>query len=436
MSEFPAPDAAAPVVKKHLPHAFAAFESVPYRWLIGSLLTFFLSMQGQLLVRSLLAWELTHSELSLAWVNLVVAVPMVFGSFLAGALIDRVERRRLVIAAQLAIMANELLVLSLLLAGLLEFWHLLLSSFILGALFPFVMPTRTAMIYGLVGREKLGNAMALQAATMNVARILGPALVGMLIPLISLSGAYVTSISLYLLSTYAMFKLPLSHPEAKSGKSLLKDMTYSFTYVAKHREMLLCLLFGIFPLLLAMPLYSMLVVFAEEVWLVGETGLGMMMATVGIGGITGSLLVARMGEHNRRTLLMMLAALLFALMVAGFSLSMSFALALCLLLLANMFSNISQTLNNTLIQLLAHNEVRGRMSSLMMLSLGLTPLGVLPVALAAERIGIANTMFFGCVILVAVVLALYFLSPTLRGLDSLLAAAHAARTHPADKADA
>jgi MFS family permease len=417
----PAANNHAPAGHRPLPRGFVAFESVPYRWLIGSLLSFFLSMQGQFLVRSLLAWELTHSELALAWINLVVAVPMVFGSFIAGALIDRVERRRLVIIAQLIIMTNELLVLVLLVAGILTFWHLLATAFVMGVLFPFVMPTRTAMIYGLVGRERLGNAMALQAATMNVARILGPALVGMLIPLITLEGAYVASISLYLVSTFAMLKLPVSHPEQLSGKSLLKDISYSFTYVARHREILLCLLFGILPLLLAMPLYSMLVVFAEEIWTVGETGLGMLMATVGIGGITGSLVVARMGDHDRRARWMVLAALLFALLVAGFSLSPSFYLALVLLLGANLFSNISQTLNNTLVQLLAHNEVRGRMSSLMMLSLGLTPLGVLPIALAAERFGIAWTMFTASLILLLVVLTLYLCSPTLRKLDARLA---------------
>jgi len=420
MSE-PAANNPAPPGSRPLPRGFAAFESVPYRWLIGSLLSFFLSMQGQFLVRSLLAWELTHSELALAWINLVVAVPMVFGSFIAGALIDRVERRRLVIIAQLIIMANELLVLALLVAGMLAFWHLLATAFVMGVLFPFVMPTRTAMIYGLVGRERLGNAMALQAATMNVARILGPALVGMLIPLITLEGAYIASISLYLVSTFAMLKLPKSRTEQHSGKSLLKDISYSFTYVARHREILLCLLFGILPLLLAMPLYSMLVVFAEEIWTVGEAGLGMLMATVGIGGISGSLVVARMGDHDRRARWMVVAALLFALLVAGFSLSPSFYLALVLLLGANLFSNISQTLNNTLIQLLAHNEVRGRMSSLMMLSLGLTPLGVLPIALAAARFGIAWTMFTASLILLLVVLTLYLCSPTLRKLDARLA---------------
>jgi MFS family permease len=406
---------------RRMPRGFTAFESVPFRWLIGSLLTFFIAMQGGILVRSLLAWELTQSELSLAWVNLVIALPMVFGSFIAGAIIDRVERRRVVVLCQSGIMLNEMLVIILLVTGKLLFWHLLVTAFVLGVLFPFVMPTRTAMIYGLVGRDKLGNAMALQAATMNVGRIIGPSLIGLLVPLASIEGALITAVVFYGISTLMTLKLPLSHALNKTGKSLLRDMHYSFTYVGKHREILLCLIFGIFPLLLMMPVYNMLVVFADEVWQAGETGLGMLMTTVGVGGITGSLVVARMGDRVKRTRWMVLAALIFAFLLACFSISPSFILALVLLLGANLFSNISQTMNNTLVQLLSHNEVRGRMSSFLMLSLGLTPLGVLPVALAAEHYGVANTIFTGCLILLGIVLAFYLFSPTLRQLDQGLA---------------
>lgn len=399
----------------------AAFESMEFRWLIGSLLTFFLAMQAQFLVRSLLAWQLTGREMALAYVNLVVALPMVAGSFIAGAVIDRVERRRLVIVAQIAIMVNELLVLLLLLANALQFWHVLASSFLLGVLFPFVMPTRTAMIYGVVGRDKLGNAMALQAATMNVARILGPSLAGAVIAAINIEAAYVMSCILFVVSTLAMLKLPRSFPEQRSGKSLLADVSYSFTYVAKHRDILLCIIFGFLPMMLALPVVSMLVVFAEEVWQVGEPGLGMLMAMVGLGGVLGSFLVAHLGDSEHRTRTMVATAALFGILLALFSMSPSFLLALALLLFANMFSNISQTLNNTLVQVLAHNEVRGRMSSFTMLSFGLTPLGVLPIALAAEQYGIASTVLVGCLILVGIVLAIYVFSPTLRGLDRKLA---------------
>ncbi|MEX2367052.1 MAG: MFS transporter [Pseudohongiellaceae bacterium] len=424
MTESPATDKAAHrhARPRRLPRTFIAFESVPFRWLAGSHLAFFLAMQGQLLVRSLLAWELTGSELALAWVNLAIAIPMVFGAFIAGAVIDRVERRMLVMLAQSLILLNESIVLVLLINGKLLFWHLLGTSFVMGMIFPFVMPTRMAMVYALVGRTRLGNAMALQSGTMNVARVLGPAMTGILIPLISLQGAYMVAISLYLISTACMMILPACHPEQREGKSLLMDITYSFTYVASHRNILLCLVFGLFPMLLAMPVFSLLVVFADQVWQTGESGLGMLMATLGGGGILGALWVARLGANIRRARFMMAASLVFGILLACFSLSPYFALALLLLLSANVFSNISQTLNNTIIQLLAHDEVRGRMSSLVMISFGLTPLGVLPIAFASEKFGITVTVFTACILLCFIVLGFFLFSPTLRKLDEELAA--------------
>jgi MFS family permease len=415
-------DLAPATTDRRMPKGFEALACLPFRWLIGALLCFFLGMQGQLLVRSLLAWELTHSELSLGYVNLVVAVPMVLMSFFAGAIIDRVERRKLLIITQLLIMANELLLLTLIMLGQLTFPVLLGSSFLMGVLFPFVMPTRAAMVFGMVGRDLLGNAMALQSATMNVGRIVGPAVTGALIPLLTLKGAYAVAILLHLIATVTTFKLPLSYPEHKAKKSLLGDMLYSFTYIGQHRPIMLVLLFGLFPLLLMLPAHSMLVVFADDVWRVGEDGLGLLMAMVGAGGISGAFIVARFGNPLSRTRWMLATAALFGVVLAVFTQSPWFYLALVLMLCASMLNDITQTMNNTIVQLLAHNEVRGRMSSMMMLSLGLTPLGVLPVALAAERFGVADTTFFACLIMLVIVALLYGLSPTLRHLDARMAA--------------
>jgi len=424
------PDASTAKPGRRLPHSFASFESVPFRWLVGSLLTFFLSMQGGFLVRSILAWNLTHSEMALAYINLVIAVPMMFGSFIAGAVIDRMERRRIVIIAQISIILSELLVLVLMLTDLLEFWHLLVTAFAMGVMYPFIMPTRTSMVMGLVGPERLGNAMALQTAAQNIARVMGPTITGILIPLVSIEGAFIVTIGLYVLSTVAMFKIPKSHP-VKSGRSLLRDVTYSFTYISQHRPILLTVIFGLFPLLLTLPVFSLLVVFADEVWGTGEAGLGMLMASVGLGGVAGSLIVARFGSNYSRGRWMVGSALAFTVLLAAFSVSPSFILALGLLLCANIFSNISVTQNNTIIQLLSHENVRGRMSSLMMLSMGLTPLGVLPIAYASEIYGVPNTMFAACGILLGVMLLLHFFSPTLRTLDAAVIRKQQADLNPA-----
>lgn len=411
----------APAHPHRMPKGFESLANVPYRWLIGSVLSFMLGMQGQLLVRSLLAWEITRSELALGYVNLAAALPMVAMSFVAGAIVDRVERKRLLMVTQTLIMANELLLLTLILLHQLTFPLLLVSTFLMGMMFPFVMPTRAAMIYGMVGRELLGNAMALQSATMNVGRFIGPAMMGMLIPWLTLTGAYAVAIFLHGVATITTFMLPRSLPDQKSKKSLLADMTYTFTYIGQNRPIRLVILFGIPPLLLTLPVHSMLVVFATDVWKVGENGLGMLMAMVGAGGITGALTVARLSSGKYRTRWMMCSAVLFGYFLAAFSLSPYFWLALILLLCANMMADMQQTMNTTIVQMLAHNEVRGRMSSMLMMSLGLTPLGVLPVAFAAEHFGVPYTIFGGCLILLTIVALFYLLSPTLRKLDARMA---------------
>jgi len=197
-------------------------------------------------------------------------------------------------------------------------------------------------------------------------------------------------------------------------------MLYSFTYIGQHRPIMLVLLFGLFPILLMLPAHSMLVVFAEDVWQVGEDGLGLLMATVGAGGISGAFIVARFSQAASRARWMLCTGTLFGVALAAFSMSPWFGLALLLMLCASMLNDITQTMNNTIVQLLAHNEVRGRMSSMMMVSLGLTPLGVLPVALAAERFGIAPTMLVASLILLCILALFFALSPTLRRLDHTL----------------
>ena len=102
-------------------------------------------MQGQMLTRTILAWDLTGQATSLAYVNLVVAIPMVFVSLIGGAITDRVERRQLVIIGQCLIMLNDIIILVLLLSDQLQFWHMLCTAFIAGCAFPFIMPARMAV---------------------------------------------------------------------------------------------------------------------------------------------------------------------------------------------------------------------------------------------------------------------------------------------------
>ena len=168
---------------------------------------------------------------------------------------------------------------------------------------------------------------------------------------------------------------------------------------------------------LVMPFQNILVVLAEEAWQVEETGMGILMATMGLGGMLGAVWIAQRGDNASRLNLMISSTFAFGIFLAIFTQTENFYLALLPLLIANVCASASQTVNNTAIQLLVDDSVRGRMSSFMMLSFGLTPIGVFPLAIAADNFGAANTILAATVLLMVTVIMFYLASKTLRNLD-------------------
>lgn len=399
---------------------FEVFSLPQFRWLFAGNVAFFFAMQGQMLTRTIVAWDLTGQATSLAYINLVVAIPMIFASLIGGAITDRVERRQLVIYGQCLILLNDMIILALLLTGQLEFWHMLCTAFIAGCAFPFIMPARMAITATVVGPSLIQSGMAYGAGVMNLSRVFGPAIMGIIIAFYAIEGAYTLSVVLYSAAILCMFGVQRSHSSDKNEpkKALLADIGEGFTYIRNNRPVLLVLAFGLVPMFLAMPFQSILIVLAEQAWQVGETGLGTLMAVGGVGGVLGSVWILRRGDRARRFKIMIGCTIAFAVFLGITTQVSNFYLAFIPLLLANICVSASQTVNNATIQLLVDDKVRGRMSSFMLLSFALTPIGVFPMAMAADRIGAANAILGACVVLIFVVIAFLLLSKTLRNIDN------------------
>ena len=184
-----------------------------FRWLYISNIAFMFAMMAQFLVRSVLAYDLTDDNaFALGIVNFVVAIPMLVISPLGGAVADRLDRRKLILFVQTAVLADEALVFVLLVTDSLTFPYLLVLTGILGALFPFMMPARQAIIANVVGRQGLGNAMALQMGGMNFTRIVGPVAAGLLIPFIGIPNTWAAALVLYGVGLVAMLRVFPSYP--------------------------------------------------------------------------------------------------------------------------------------------------------------------------------------------------------------------------------
>ena len=397
---------------------FSIFKNTQYTWLLSSNIAFFLAMQAQMVLRAWLAFKLTDSEFALGMVMFAVAVPMFFLSPLGGVMADRIDRRKLIIFGQLGVFCLDLIILALLLTGRLEFWHLICSAAILGSAFPFIMPARNAIVVNVAGMSRLEQAMAINMGGMNMARVVGPAVAGYLIDVAGVNMAYIFGVTLYGIGLLFMTRVSSSKPEKvanplSTGKSIMEGVSY----LRQNRLLLVLLLFGLVPMFLAMPFQNLLVVFAEKVWQVGPRGFGLLSASMGLGGIVGALWVANIRQTYGRLKRMTISILGFGIFLFGFSISPYFLLGLFLVFIANVFVSVFSTLNNTSIQLLIPDQVRGRITSFLMMSFSLPLLGTLPVAAVAEAYGAPFAV--GLFSILAIVVALLFLglSRELRQID-------------------
>ena len=403
----------------------SSFESSQFRWLFFSNTIFFLGMGGQQVLRAWLVFQLTGSELALGWISAVVGIPMLLIAPIGGAIADRVDRRNLIAIGQATVVVSELLILVLYLTDELRFWHILVLAFIMGTVFPFIMPARQAIVANVVGRARLTNAMALNMAAVSVTRVVGPAAAGFLIGATGIGIAYGINVALYTLALTFMAGVESAPPEDADHEagSLTRNITEGFAYVRDHRLVMVLLFFGLVPMFLAMPFQNLLVVFTENIWNAGAQGLGILSAISGVGGVVGAVVVAARSESPRRLRAMMLSAVGFGGFLFLFAISPSYLVALPLAFLANVFVSLYSALNNTAIQLLVPDRVRGRVSSFLMMSFSLPLLGTLPVSAVAEVAGAPVAVAGASVLAVLIAFAFYAFSPALRRMDLSLAKA-------------
>ena len=402
-----------------LGRATEALESPAFRRIFVSNMAFFLAMGGQGIVRPWLALELTDSPLALGIVSAATAVPMLVLSPYGGVLADRMERRFVILLAQSLAIVAELAPLILLHFHRLEFWHLVVTASLMGCVFPMIMPARSAIVVNIVGKKGLGSAMALNMTGVNVTRVVGPALAGVLIPLIGVERVYLANIVLYALALVALLRVErLPPPVTSHHQSINRNMLEGFQYLGKNRLVLILLIYGLVPQFLAMPFQTLLPAFSRDVWHMDELGFGILSAASGIGAATGSAFVAWRRPDAGRLSAMMFCVIAFGVLLAAFAASPWFWPAVGLVFLANIFASTFSTLNNVSIQLVIPDAVRGRITSFLMMSVSLPLLGTLPIGAIAEKVGAPAAVTGASLLASVAAVVFYFSSRSLRELDA------------------
>ncbi|HLB23221.1 MAG TPA: MFS transporter [Dehalococcoidia bacterium] len=402
--------------------------SVPeYALYFWGMLAFFSGMNMMIVLRGYLVYDLTGSSNALAAVMLSVSLPMLVVAPIGGVITDRVDRRSLMLAAQLAVALVNLVNTILILTGAVALWNLLIMSALSGVAFSFNMPARQAAMPNLVPRHMLMNAISLGSSAMNGTRIIAPAVGGLLIAPIGIGGGFAVLTGLYVLSAVLTLGLPKMPPKDRDATvTFFSDFKGGFSFIRSDRLVFGLLLLGTIPLIFAMPYQTMLPVFAKDVWHVGPTGLGTLQAMAGVGGLIGTLITANMDSSPRKGWIMLAAACMTGVFLVAFSFSI-FGIALVMIACVGLSSMVFMTVNNTMITTLIPDSVRGRVSSVLMMTFGLMPLGVVPAGILAEIIGVEAVTAIGAGLLILTVLVTYAAFPQFRTLDAAVRKQRAVR---------
>lgn len=364
-----------------------------------------------------LMWELTGSAAFLGLLALFRAAPILVFTLFGGALADRMERRRLLQLTQFGAMFLALLLAVLVLTDVVDVWHVFAIAAGRGIVMSINMPTRQAMISDIVERKDLTNAIALNSATMNLTRILGGSIGGILITIIGTGGVFLVNglSTTILIATLALMVIPPL--AARPRRSILRSIGDGLSYIKASDILLSLIVLALAPMIFGMPYMTLLPIFADEVLGIGNEGYGVLVAFTGIGAMIGALAIAGTSNMRHRGRVMLLVMIAFGVMLFAFSRSTDPTLSYALLLGVGAGQTTYMALNNTLLQTHASDDMRGRVMSVFFLNRGMVPLGTVGAGFLTEFVGVQwTTSLMAAVLVMLGVAALIFL-PRLRALE-------------------
>jgi MFS family permease len=380
----------------------------------------FVSLVGtwiQSVAQSWLVFQLTNSAFLLGVVGFLSSIPIFVFSLFGGVLADRLNKRNILIITQTSFMF-----LAFLLAALTQFkiitpWQIMFIAVLNGLIMAFDAPARQSIIVELVGREHLFNAITLNSVAFNSSRIIGPAIAGVLVSLIGMSGCFYLNGISFLAVIIALIYIRLGKGYNENNNSALKDIKEGLIFISRNP-----LILALVSMVAAMSLFGisyviLMPVLADNVLGVGVRGLGVLMSSTGIGALIGALGLARMGDFKYKGRFLIGTVFLFSIALTFFSLSKNYFLSIFILVFIGYSSVVPLALVNTLLQANVPDKFRGRVMSVFMITFaGTTPFGNLISGSLAQALGVSNALFLCGLICLALFMLINLLFDKLRKL--------------------
>lgn len=351
-----------------------------------------------MIAMSWLVYDLSHSAFLLGLVGFLSRIPTLFFAPFAGVFADRFDKYKLLFLTQLLAMLQAVIITVLLFANVIQIWHILVLGIFLGIINSFDIPVRQSFVINLIEKkEDLGNAIALNSAMVNGARLLGPSIAGILVASFGESWCFlINSLSfIAILSTLMLMIIPPSVKE-KKAESYVKNFKEGFKYVFGFHPIRDILFLLALVSLMGMPFQILMPVFAKDIFHGGPDVLGILMASIGAGALIGALYLA-----NRKTVVglgknLSMATGLFGIGLILFSLSQVFWISIIILIFTGFGMMVEITASNTMLQTISDDDKRGRVMSFYTIAfMGTVPFGNLFSGIFSDLIGASNTIMIG-----------------------------------------
>ncbi len=372
----------------------------------------------QNLAENWLVLSLTGSASYLGLDAFLQQLPIMLFTLIGGVLADRLDRRRTLLASQYVQTSTAAVLALLVYSGYVHVWHILVLSFITGCAQAFGGPAYQSLIPSLVEKRDLTNAIALNSIQFNVARVLGPLLAGGTLAAFArwgfsdpqaMSACFSLNSLSFLVVIYALLSLHVKHVPPATKQPILDELRGGIQYVRSQAAIPPLIVLAFATTFLGMNYLTLLPVFAKNVFHSGVAEYSRLMAFAGAGAIAGSLIVAWLGKFRRMGATALVVQASFGVMIALFAMSRVLWVSYALLFVTNVALMMLFSTVTSLVQMIAPNEMRGRVMSIYMLAFrGGMPLGSLASGYFASLFGAPAVLVVNGTLLVIV--AGYFLT--------------------------
>ena len=361
-----------------------------------------------------LVYRITGSQASLGMVTFISFLPVLLLSLFMGVITDQFSRRNLIVLTQswFMLLAGILAVLTWL--DVVQYWQILLLSFLLGIGNALDMPARQAFVVEMVDDDKrdVMNAVSINSAMFNIARIVGPSIGGIVVAAFGETPAFALNSLSYVAVIIALLMMRVSSQTGRTSRSNpMEKMKVGFRYMGEQRTILgLVIMVAAFSMV-GFGALTLVPVFAKDILNIGAAGFGNLLSWQGIGAVVGAALLIIFGERFHKGKLMVGSRVLLGPAIIGLAFSRMPWVSMLLMAVIG-YSFITQlVLTNTLIQMIVPDDLRGRVLSTYTWALGgFYPLGSLLIGFLGDRIGAPNAALLsgiGCILLLLVNLAVF-----------------------------